>query len=511
LNYIICSTPAQAECAKRWTGCPYEVTFKLPPIEALSGSNTLYWSVQYRPEDGLQHELARAVGARIRVIRGNGEEVLPETYDDFKAYAAPLAVWVEPTERQPEPPEPLVTGPEAPPEPVNGHAVAHANGFIVNDKGHLKPLVANAILMLRETAEWQALRWNAFAQRIEVGPGAPIYAGTLEDHQTVQMAEWFQRQGLLVGRDIAFQAADVVARDRTFHPVLEYLGGLEWDGIERCPHWLHDWCETADTPYVRAVSAKWLVSAVARIYQPGCKVDTVLVLSDKGQGGLYKSSALRELVGEEWFSDDMPDLRDRKDAAQHMAGIWVNELSELDSVRSADIERVFSFISRRVDRYRPPYGRLVVDQPRQSVLCGTTNLSEHLRGGSNQRRWWPVTILGKIDLGKIRDHRDQLWAEAVHRYRQGEPWWLSTDQEQALARDETEVRVLDRDEWEPLVSRWLAGREEATVGSALEGAVGLKPDKWDRGSQMRMGAILRGLGYARTRSGGEGRPWVYRR
>jgi len=515
LNYLIVASEPQLACARGWANCPYTPTFELPPPAELAGSNVLYWPVVYNPDDTLLPEIARSVGSKVRILRTLGRE-LPPTYEAFTEYAKPLAAWIEPGKPLPKAlKRPLVEIKEAdPPKPINGVPVSHlvpaeamlSKDFIVDGKGRMKPVVANAILMLEHAPAFRGLCWDEFASKIVIRGESPLPTGEWDEHHDTRLAAWMQHQGLLVGKHLAYDAAEEIAKRRPFHPVREYLDSLVWDGEPRCDLWLSDYCEVDNTEFVQAVGAKWLIGAVARVYRPGCKMDNVLIF--QGPEGMLKSGAF-EVMGREWFSDNMPDLDDSKESAHHVAGVWIIELAELSSMRAAAQEQVWAFISRKTDRYRRPYGHHVIKQPRQCVLAGTTNKDVLLKGDENQRRFWPVTVRNKIELGRLRDMRDQLWAEAVCRFRAGEPWWLQTDALVKAAKEETERRRL-HEEWAAPTVEYLVGHDETTVTECLHKALGLSPNQCDRGKEMRMADTLRELGWTRAQVRRHGvRLWVY--
>jgi putative DNA primase/helicase len=243
------------------------------------------------------------------------------------------------------------------------------------------------------------------------------------------------------------------------HPIRDYLGGLVWDGRPRIDKWLETYCHAesaseAHQAYIRAVGLKWLVSAVARIYRPGCKADHALVL--EGPQGIGKTSVFA-ILGGEWFSENLPGDLHSKDAAAHVRGRWVIELSELGQLRRSETETVKSFISRTHERYRPAYGKHEVVYPRQCVFGGTTNRDVYLPDETGNRRFWPVKV-GRIDLKR---DRDQLWAEAVHFYRTGECWWLEDDGIIATATDEQAGRRED-DPWQEPIAKYLAGKDRVS-------------------------------------------------
>jgi predicted P-loop ATPase len=152
---------------------------------------------------------------------------------------------------------------------------------------------------------------------------------------------------------------------------------------------------------------------------PGCKNDCALIL--EGPQGLKKSTALR-VLGEPWFTDDIADIGS-KDAQLQIRGAWIIEWSDLDAMSRVDISKVKAFMSRAIDRFRPPYGHRLVELPRESVFAGTTNSDSYLRDVTGARRFWPVRC-GVIDIDSLKQDRDQLWAEAVVRFRDGASWWL---------------------------------------------------------------------------------------
>ena len=205
---------------------------------------------------------------------------------------------------------------------------------------------------------------------------------------------------------------------------------MRWDGIERLDTLFIDYLGSSDTPYTRAVTRKAFTAAVARIFMPGCKYDYMPVLV--GKQGIGKSHIL-SVMGGVWFSDSITTISG-KEGYEALHGSWIVEMAELTATRKQEVESIKQFISKREDRYRKAYARRVSDNPRQCVFFGTTNDSEFLRDYTGNRRFWPVdTDADKrkksIFKDLVPDIRDQLWAEAVVRFKEKEPLFLESELE----------------------------------------------------------------------------------
>lgn len=204
-----------------------------------------------------------------------------------------------------------------------------------------------------------------------------------------------------------------VAHEKSYHPVIDYLDGLEWDGTPRIDTWLNDYCSVADTELNREFGAKFLIAGVRRIRQPGVKFDTMLIL--EGAQGTGKSSLIEVLaVQEEWFCGSLDLNADAKIKAEMLRRAWIVECQELDGARKATLDAVKKFLSTRSDTYRAAYARNAADYPRHCIIFGTTNEERYLRDPTGNRRFWSVQV-GAIDLTGFGSDIDQLWAEAVRR------------------------------------------------------------------------------------------------
>ena len=234
-----------------------------------------------------------------------------------------------------------------------------------------------------------------------------------------------------------------LAEDNKYHPVRDYLNSLKWDNVFRLVRFLHILFGTPDTEYERTVGTKWMIGAVARVYEPGCKMDNMLVL--EGPQNLGKSTALAALFGRQFFTEMVNELRDHKRFMEQIAGKWVVEFAELSAIRRADVELVKAVISMQVDRARLSYGRKSAERPRQCVLAASVNPKHdagYLTDPTGNRRFWPVRCT-KIDMPKLIRKRDQLWAEAVVRYRSGEQWWLNEEEVERAGDEQADRMAID--------------------------------------------------------------------
>lgn len=309
--------------------------------------------------------------------------------------------------------------------------------------------------------------------------------------------------GLTVGREACIEGIEYAARQCCYNPLQDYLRSLIWDGVPRLGSWLSTYLGADRTPYTEAIGRWWLVSAMARAFEPGCQVDHMLVL--EGPQGAGKSSAARILAGK-WYLGKLPNVREYERAAFAIAGVWMAEIAELEALRGAASSQVKEFISQTVDRYRPPYGRFAVAQLRTCVFIGTTNDAQYLRDTTGARRFWPVRV-GTIDRDALTRDRDRLLAEARVAYEDKCSWHPDPTMAVDLA-EEQEARH-EADEWEVKIAAWLSEprgiqigqgegahgepRDGVTTGDVLKGALNVDPKDWTRDAQTRVGTALRRL------------------
>ena len=235
------------------------------------------------------------------------------------------------------------------------------------------------------------------------------------------------------------------------HPVAEWLDQLEWDRQPRLDRVLHDLLGAEPAPLLSVYGRRLFIGLVARARAPGCKLDTVTLLS--GPQGIYKSSFVAALCpNPAWYASVQLDTR-TKDGMQDLVGKWLIELAEVEDFKAANSGPRKAFLTRSTDRYRPSYGSRSEDFPRTCAFLGTTNETELLSDPTGARRYWPVALHRPIDLDAVAAVRDQLFAEADHRYHAGEPWWLQPDEARTHEEAARDWRRIDS--WEPLVLQWV--------------------------------------------------------
>jgi len=306
----------------------------------------------------------------------------------------------------------------------------HEDKIGIIELSSIAKTLANLLTILRLDPEFgPELRISEMGER--------IYHHGLEvntDTFVTTVREYISRNylGLEFSQENTKAAITTVGNENSFHPVREMFKALPpWDGIPRLESVPFKILKTEDRPLHGIFFKKTEISMVARVMDPGCAVHTIMVLvGDQGTG---KSTFIRNLaVNMDWYSCSKLDLKD-KDGRLNLHYVWITELAELDTLisRVGDESILKDFITDPRDLYRAPYAPAPKPHPRSSIMVGTLNPSEFLKDKTGSRRYWPMTVQGKIDQDGLLAIREQLWAEAYYRYNQGEIWWL-TDEEEAM-------------------------------------------------------------------------------
>ena len=321
----------------------------------------------------------------------------------------------------------------------------------LDKQGRVKDTLTNIANIIRYDENLQSIVLNDLTGMLDVNgplPWRQVKPGWGDADLACAKVYFEQVYGIWSPTKFKDALVAVVSAERVYHPIKEYFETLTWDGVERIDRLLIDYLGAEDTPYTRAVTRKTLVAGVARIYQPGVKFDSILVLN--GPQGIGKSTLFARLGGK-WFSDSLTigDMKD-KAAAEKLQGYWILELGELAGIRKVDVETVKSFISRVDDKYRQSYGTTVESHPRNNIIVGSTNSeSGFLRDITGNRRFWPVRVTGGTKYSVFdltQPIVDQIWAEAIAKYHDGEELYLKGDvAAQAYVQQQEAMEADDRE------------------------------------------------------------------
>lgn len=300
-----------------------------------------------------------------------------------------------------------------------------------------------------------------------------------------------------VSDDVVRKAAVHCAQLNSYHAVKDWLEELAWDKHPRVDDFLRRAMGVDETKYSRAVSRNLWLSLAARVYDPGCQCDYMPIL--EGKQGIFKSKALRT-IGGPWYTSTHENVT-HKDFFVCLEGKMLVEIAELDAFGKAETSKIKEVLTTPSDYYRKPYAREAGDYKRACVFVGTTNQDSYLGDETGARRFWPVRC-GSIDLAYIVAQRDQLFAEAVARFKGGEPWH---DMPREDAEREQEARRVV-DEWEPIVEDYLENFTRVKMAELAKSCLQIEPGRLDRQAQKRIAVILKRIGWNREHSR-EGKIW----
>ena len=359
------------------------------------------------------------------------------------------------------------------------------DGLDIDKHGKVKDTLGNLALILRNDPRLKDISYNIHRSGIDIRrdaegkttlPWTQLKPGWNEsDLGAIQI--YLERVYGLYTPSKLKGILLAIAAERSYHPIRDYFDALPaWDGVPRVETLFIDYLGSPDTAYIRAIARKMMVAAVARIYEPGIKFDSVVVLN--GPQGMGKSSFFAKLGGK-WFSDSLTisDMKD-KAAPEKLQGYWILELGELAGLKKMDVETVKAFITRQDDKFRHSYGYSVEDHPRQCIIVGSTNNGDgFLRDVTGNRRFWPVTCTTNSPHRpwEVESVVPQLWAEAYTLYRAGEKLFLSLEEEKQASMEQT--AALESDVREGMIAEYLDK---------------LLPEDWDRMDLAERRGFLRG-------------------
>jgi putative DNA primase/helicase len=287
-------------------------------------------------------------------------------------------------------------------------------------------------------------------------------------------------------------ALNVISHRHVLNPIKDWLNSLdEWDKVPRLGTWLHKYAGTEFNEYTGMVGKIALTASVARIFEPGIKFDSILIL--EGVQGSGKST-LVETLGGNWYLD-MALKESDKDIIDEMRGCWIVEMSELSGFNKKEVDWLKGFLSRKVDRCRLSYGRRSQDFPRQVIFIGTMNPSgdnSYMRDDTGNRRFWPVSC-GAIDIPGLKLVREKLFAEAISLYKQGYPLYLQGEALKSAEKEQAKREVIDP--WHINIIKFVQFKEETTMPEILKDGLGINPGQQTNTDASRAGKILRKIGW----------------
>lgn len=365
----------------------------------------------------------------------------------------------------------------------------------------LKNCLSNVYQILAHRPEWKGVvAYDEFSLCIvkrKPPPFADAAEGEWDSTDDSRTAMWLAQLNpdwtFTPSSDLVAEAVEVLGRANSFHPVCDYLRALKWDGTKRLNGWLAKHLGVQLTPYSARVAAWWVMGAVRRVLEPGCKFDYCLVL--EGLQGKGKSTALA-IMGGLWFGDTDLDLS-HKDSMSALRGKWIYEIAELGALARSEEKKQKSFLSRTRDEYRPVYGRREIKAPRQVVFAGSTNEFEWNKDPTGGRRFWPVECMGEFDLAGLREVRDQLFAEALHRVEKDERCHPSPEEQKTMF-DPEQIKVEQQDSLVDAVHDWVYARfADFSIYDVAAECLKLDASKLTRDLQTRLGIALRKLGCTR--------------
>lgn len=361
-------------------------------------------------------------------------------------------------------------------------------------KTGLKPTVRNIINLLK-TKYPKNIKYNTFSAISDID-GNPVV-----DEDLKSIKNW-----LIFNHNIEptmqhiDEAVDMVALDNQYHPIRDYLNNLRWDGVKRLDSWMNKYLGVEDNNYTREISKILLIAACARVFNPGCKYDHMVIFESKQGAGKQR---VLEALGGDWYAE-VSLIDTDKDTVQKMLGGWIIEVAEMRFIRTKAAEAVKAFITTRVDKVRFAYGRKTCPYPRQSVFVGTWNPDSngYLNDETGNRRFCPIHIGDTIDVDGVKNNRDQLFAEALIEYRNGHPIYIKDDiVSEGMAESQSKSEIID--DWSIQIESSINGTlldlpDKVTSLDIFLRCLGGSIKEFNHGTSIRIGKCLAFLGCKRV-------------
>ena len=374
-----------------------------------------------------------------------------------------------------------------------GNALAQFQRPHLSIEGHPK----------RENPLYKLLGYNEFSQTIEFIRQArwhDIYKKEWQDTDLNHIKKFLARARVFeISTGILAEAALAAAQEQTFNPLIDYLESLKWDGEDRITEFLHIYAGTSQTIYTEQVGKATLIGAVKRVYEPGCQHDYMLIL--EGEQGTGKTQFVR-ILGGEYYLDSPIDLKNIKDTVHALQTGWIIEAAEMEFLSKYEVKTLRAFLTRTTDNVRLAYGRAVSKLPRHNIFIGTINpdgSGEYLNDPTGHRRFWPVATT-VINLKKLQKDRDQIWAQAVQYYKDGQTNQLS-ERAIDLAIQEQEKRS-HKDPWGPIIETWINRTKKMQPDCLsseyiLNSGLNIPLSRIDKLAVNRISNAMRQIGYKR--------------
>lgn len=372
-------------------------------------------------------------------------------------------------------------------------------GLAADNNGKVKGTIKNFLKILEFDPKFKNIRYNVLAQKLGVIDDNNNFR-TWVDTDEASARLYIESQYGIRNRECLSDALLILSKKRQYHPVKDIIENIEWDGKERCENFLCKWTLCNDDEYHREVSRLIFAGGINRLYDPGCKYDTTTVFI--GEQGCGKSTLCRWLAIKDEFFGEINSF-DGKNSIEAIQGIFIGEVVELLALtRIREQEAVKAYLTRQVDKYRAPYEKYPVELPRQCIFIATTNKDQFIADKTGGRRWLPVKVGCDSQYiynnkAEIKEYILQCWAEALHKYKEGEMPCNEDYRLESIIR-EHQADVAEEDYRLGLIEKYVENRDEVCVIEIWHKALDNLYEKPQRKDSSEIAIMLRNLGWETT-------------